>query len=53
MSDEERNNFWNNKKKFVGRIIEFKAQEKTKDFRYRHPVFVRMREDKNATECIF
>lgn len=53
MTDEQRNDFWSNKKKYIGRIIEFKAQEKTKDFRYRHPVFIRMREDKNSKECIF
>jgi ATP-dependent DNA ligase len=41
-----------NKKKNIGRAIEIKAQERTKKGKFRHPRFVRFRDDKDATQCV-
>lgn len=48
-SDEERKEFWENKLKYIGRIIEVKYKEKTKDKKtglesLQFPVYVRLRE---------
>lgn len=45
-SDELRDEFWKKRKEMIGKIIEVKFQEKTKDGSLRFPVFVRLREDK-------
>jgi ATP-dependent DNA ligase len=39
-------------KKILVQVIEFTAQEKTKQ-RYRHPRFLEMRYDKDFNECLF
>lgn len=45
-SDEDREDYWNNQKKVIGKIAEVKYQEKTRDGSLRFPVFVRFRDDK-------
>lgn len=52
MNDEDREHFTNNQYKYIGKVVEFKAQQKT-EARYRHPVFVRVRHDKSPNECKF
>ena len=44
--DDERKDYWNSKDVIIGKIIEIKFQEKTKDGSLRFPVFVRWRDDK-------
>lgn len=51
MSNEDRNYFWNNRNKLVGKTVEVEAQEITKaknseTFSLRFPVFKKIREDK-------
>jgi DNA ligase-1 len=45
-TDEQRKEFWKEKDNMLGKTIEVKAQEKTKDGSLRFPVFVRERIDK-------
>jgi len=52
-TDEQRDEIWEHKKKYIGRIVEVKCQEKTKDGSLRFPVVVsdekgniKFREDK-------
>jgi len=45
-SDQQRDEFWEKRESFIGKIIEVKCQEKTKDGSLRFPVFLRVREDK-------
>ena len=52
MTDEQRTYFSENIKTLNGQTIEFEAQEKTKK-RYRHPRFVRFRNDKSPLDCKF
>jgi ATP-dependent DNA ligase len=44
--DVQRVEFWKHRKSMIGKIIEVKAQEITKDGSMRFPVFKRVREDK-------
>lgn len=53
MTDEQRKEFWAKIKEGKRWVVEFEAQEKTKDLRYRHPRFVRNRNDKNMKECVW
>ena len=53
ISDKIRTEFSNNPEKFVGQVMTIKAQERTESGAFRHPVFVRMRPDKNPEECIY
>lgn len=46
-SDEQRETFWATKEDMIGRVIECKSQEVTKDGSLRFPVYVRTREDKD------
>ena len=46
-SDALRGSIWRNRKTYKGKMVEIKAQEKTKDGRFRFPVFLRFREDKD------
>ena len=46
--DVQRDEFWKKRNEMVGKIIEVKFQEKTKDGSLRFPVFIRVREDKNV-----
>lgn len=52
ISDEMRSKFSNNPEKFLCQVMTIKAQERTESGAFRHPVFVRMRPDKNPEECI-
>ena len=45
-NDEEREEFWKNRKTMIGKTIEVKGQSLTKDGSLRFPVFMRLREDK-------
>ena len=46
LTDIQRNEFWKNKNAMIGKIIEVKFQEKTKDGSLRFPVFIKVRDDK-------
>ena len=46
-SDTERTDIWENKEAYLGRILEVKAQEVTKDGSLRFPRFLRFRTDKD------
>jgi len=45
-SDYERQYYWNNPNEIVGKYVEIKYQDWTKDGKLRFPVFVRVRNDK-------
>lgn len=45
MSDEIRNDVWNNKEKYLNQIVDVYAMEMSKANRLRHAVFCRFRED--------
>jgi len=46
LSDEDRLTFWNNKDKLIGKTIELKYQDITKDGLLRFPIYVQIRDDK-------
>lgn len=46
-TDQEREVIWFNRKKYIGKWVEFKAQEKTEDAKYRFPSFLRWRTDRD------
>lgn len=48
LSDEQREEVWKKKETYIGKIIEVKCQEKTKDGSMRFPVLVRFRDDKEV-----
>ncbi len=48
MTDEQRHEFWKDRKGIIGRMIEVEYQEETVHGALRHPRFVRMRPDKEA-----
>jgi len=45
-TDNERIMFWKDKDKMIGKTVEVKCQEVTKDGSFRFPVFLKLREDK-------
>lgn len=47
MTDEEKTYVWNNPKKYIGKTIEYKGMLVGAKDLPRHPVFIRMREDKD------
>ena len=51
MSDEIREKLSRNPDRYIGEVIEIAAMERTKDGRYRHPQFVRLRPDKSPRDC--
>lgn len=53
MDDSTREMFSKDPDKYVGSVIEIKAQERTESGAFRHPTFVRLRPDKNAKSCTF
>lgn len=52
ITEELRKDMSENPDKYIGEVMEIKAMQKTKDGFYRHPQFSRMRDDKNASECV-
>lgn len=50
MTDEEKEEVWQNKESYIGRMIEYKGMQIGAKNVPRHPVFVRFREDKNNGE---
>lgn len=46
LTDEEREEIWKNKKKYLHKFVEIKGMEITSDKSVRHPVFIRWRFDK-------
>lgn len=50
-TDEDRRYIWNNMSDFLGRVVEIKHQELTKDGTMRFPIFVRWRNDKKIVEA--
>ena len=53
LTDSERSVFSKIPTAFIGKVITIKAQERTESGAFRHPVFIRMRPDKNPEECIY
>jgi ATP-dependent DNA ligase len=53
MSDEIREMFSKNPEDFINTVIEIKAQERTESGAFRHPAFVRIRSDKESSDCVF
>ena len=53
LTDSERSVFSKIPTAFIGKVMTIKAQERTESGAFRHPVFVRMRSDKNPEECIY
>jgi len=47
LSDSQRKEWWLNKNKIIGKVIEVKVQEFTKDGKPRFPTFLRIRPDKS------
>ena len=48
MTDDEKENVWINRDRFIGRMIEYKGMLVGSKDLPRHPVFLRFREDKNV-----
>jgi len=53
MTDEQRQDFTDNKGRYVGTVIEVSGQEITGHGRIREPQFERTRPDKSAEQCTF
>ncbi|MBO8161141.1 MAG: hypothetical protein H0Z24_05845 [Thermosipho sp. (in: Bacteria)] len=54
MTEEIREKISNNKEEYLGKVIEVKAQEVIKKTgKLRHPQFLRIREDKDLSQCIW
>lgn len=53
MTDAQRLEFSKNPEAYIGRVMEIKFFGKTGDNSFRHPVYLRLRDDKPAEECIW
>lgn len=51
MPDEVRQEISENKKSFIGMVMEISAQGRMETGGFRHPQFLRFRDDKNPSEC--
>lgn len=52
LTDALREEIKANPDSFIGRVMEIKAMERTKDGFFRHPVYKGWRDDKNAKDCV-
>ncbi|MCK9458746.1 MAG: hypothetical protein M0R80_03840 [Proteobacteria bacterium] len=53
MDDALREEISNNKERYLGKVIEIKANDRFPTGRFRHPRFLRFRSDKNAIDCVY
>jgi ATP-dependent DNA ligase len=53
MDDAMREEISNNKDKYLGKVIEIKANDRFPTGRFRHPRFIRFRPDKNPQDCVY
>jgi ATP-dependent DNA ligase len=53
MSEEVRASMSADPQKYIGRVIEIEAQERLPSGRFRHPRFIRFRDDKSKGECTY
>jgi len=53
MSYKERINFTNNGASFLGKVMEIKYNGRVGDGSFRHPQYLRVREDKKPEECVW
>lgn len=53
MDEQTRAMISRNPEKFIGKVIEIEAQERLASGKFRHPRFIRFREDKNSEDCIY
>jgi ATP-dependent DNA ligase len=51
MTDDVRKDFTMKQQKYIGRVIEIGAMERTKEGNFRHPAFKSLRDDKKASDC--
>lgn len=51
MTDAIRKYITNNKKKCIGNVFEMKAKERNENGKFRHPRFIKWRDDKGAKQC--
>jgi len=52
MTDELREELSRNKRRYLGKVVEIKANGREPSGRFRHPQFVRFRADKRPEECV-
>ena len=53
ITDELRREITENQQGYIGRVMEIKAMERTKDGHFRHPVFGQWRSDKLPKQCLW
>ena len=53
LTDEDRRRFYENPDHYVGRVFEASGKKVTKNGALRHPNFVRWRDDKTPSECVW
>ncbi len=51
LTDIIREDMANNPDNYIGQVVEVECMSTTKDGALRHPVFIRMRDDKNSEDC--
>lgn len=52
ISEELRKDMSENPEKYIGQVMEISAMQRTKDGYFRHPQFLRLRDDKNPKDCL-
>ena len=52
MTDGQRQLMSDHPERYIGRVIEIGAMERTKDGKFRHPQFKMLRDDKDAKKCV-
>lgn len=53
LSDEIKEDFINNRQKYIGKVLKINAMETTDDYKFRHAKFVEFRDDINKEDCTF